>query len=119
LAAAGCGPSARTVSGTVTYEGTPIPSGQISFAPEDSGVGGSGTIVNGHYTVTLAPGRCKVLVTATKLVKLPEGEKGMYGKTEEMRNYVPARYNTDTELKADITSSITLDFNLKSDAASK
>src|SRR4051794_41888964 len=39
------------VSGTVTYNGTPLEKGKISFIPEDpKGVGASGIIENGSQT---------------------------------------------------------------------
>jgi hypothetical protein len=119
LAQAGCGSQIYTVSGTVNLDGAPIPKGHITFVPEDSGSGGGGPITNGHYSVAVPAGKTKVQISASKLQKLPEGEKGMYGKTEEMRDYIPSKYNANTELKADITGSTKLDFDLKSSPESK
>jgi hypothetical protein len=53
----GCGEKQRPtgiVSGVVTLKGQPLPSGVIAFRAED-GVGGSGRIQNGEYTVENAP----------------------------------------------------------------
>jgi hypothetical protein len=45
------------VSGTVTYNGTPLEKGKISFIPEDpKGVGASGIIENGSYTLSTGGG---------------------------------------------------------------
>jgi hypothetical protein len=46
------------VSGRVTYKGTPVASGTITFLPEDSKAKAAvGTITDGHYTLTtLSPG---------------------------------------------------------------
>jgi hypothetical protein len=61
------------VSGTVTYNGTPLEKGQISFAPEDlkTGVGASGSIENGSYAMGTVgdkngarPGKYKVVIIA-------------------------------------------------------
>jgi hypothetical protein len=119
LAISGCGSKTYNVSGTVTFNGVPIPEGRISFVPEDSSPGGGGAISNGRYSVDVPPGKAKVQINASKLMKLPEGEKGMYGKTGEMRDYIPSKYNADTELKADISGPAKLDFELKSAPDSK
>lgn len=116
LAMSGCGSHTHEVSGTVTFDGVPISEGRISFVPEGSGPGGGGAITNGSYSAAVPPGKAKVQITASKVMKLPAGEKGMYGKTEEMRDYIPSKYNSDTELKADITGPSKLNFELKSEA---
>lgn len=55
---AGCGQSPSgpvrfTVSGNITYNGSPVPAGTILFEPDsekgNSGPGGSGTIENGRF----------------------------------------------------------------------
>lgn len=61
------------VSGTVTYNGTPLEKGEIVFTPEDldKGVGAGGSIENGSYALGTAgdkngarTGKYKVTVTA-------------------------------------------------------
>jgi hypothetical protein len=61
------------VSGTVNYNGKPLEKGNISFIPEDSkgGVGATGAIENGSYTLSTGgdndgarAGKYKVVVTA-------------------------------------------------------
>lgn len=60
------------VSGTVTYNDQPLEKGAISFVPEDSkGVGASGAIENGAYTLSTGgnddgarAGKYKVVITA-------------------------------------------------------
>ena len=114
LVQSGCGSTAHNVSGTVKLDGEPISEGHIAFVTEGGG-GGGGAITNGQYTVAVTPGKAKVQITADKMQPLPPGEKGMYGKKEELRSYIPSKYNTETELKADITGPTSnLDFNLKS-----
>jgi hypothetical protein len=61
------------VSGKVTYNGSPLEKGSISFIPEDakSGVGATGAIANGLYTLATGggndgarAGKYKVTITA-------------------------------------------------------
>lgn len=60
------------VSGTVTYNGSPLEKGSISFVPDDpKGLGGSGSIENGAYTMStggngdgVQVGKYKVTITA-------------------------------------------------------
>jgi hypothetical protein len=66
LAAAGCGGGDAAVSGTVTYEGVPVKSGYITFAPEDGkGTPAAAPIADGKYTVPrVSPGKKVVRVEA-------------------------------------------------------
>jgi hypothetical protein len=60
------------VSGEVTYNGNPLEKGAISFIPEDAkGVGATGAIENGSYTMSTGgngdgarAGKYKVVITA-------------------------------------------------------
>ena|ERR1022692_332838 len=113
LAQTGCGPTTYEVSGTVKFDGEPVSEGQIAFVSEDGASGGT-TITNGQYKVAVPSGKVKIQINATKLQKLPPGKKGMYGKTEEVRDYIPAKYNADTVLKEEITGPKELNFDLKS-----
>jgi hypothetical protein len=57
----------RTVSGTVTVGGAPLPSGHIGFAPaEGSGKRAGASITQGAYSVVgLPPGKYQVNVSGT------------------------------------------------------
>lgn len=113
LTLTGCGPSTHLVSGTVTFDGQPIPEGHIAFVPEESGPSAGGPITNGNYSVTVPDGKMKVQITASKMQQLPAGETGRYGKKEETRAYIPSKYNSNTELTLEITGSTSRDFDLK------
>jgi len=77
----GCGPddglgTRYSVSGTVTYNGKPLPKGSISFTPDDATTGraASGSIVDGVYTLTTQspddgalPGSYKVGISAVEV----------------------------------------------------
>ena len=102
------------VSGTVTYKGESVSEGHIAFVPDGAaGQGGGGPVENGRYAVRVPAGKCKVLITASKKMPLPKGEVGMDGAKEEVRQYIPDKYNTNTELKADVPASGPVNFDLK------
>ena len=73
---AGCGDDGfgrrYPVSGSVTFDGEPLPEGSITFTPEDpAGRVASGMIIDGSYRLTTVdredgalPGRYKVSITA-------------------------------------------------------
>jgi hypothetical protein len=68
--AIGCGSSASTVQGTVSYQGAPIEKGMVTFTP----VEGKGSVVgcnieNGKYYATgVTPGKNVLTVAAVKSV---------------------------------------------------
>ncbi|QEL14252.1 hypothetical protein [Limnoglobus roseus] len=111
LIVVGCG-GAKTheVSGTVTFDGEPVKEGHIAFAPG----GGGGSITDGRYKFNSPPGKFTVQINASRMTKLPPGQTGMNGEKEEVREYIPEKYNTKTELKADVPSTGPVDFSLKS-----
>lgn len=110
----GSGCSQPTVSGTVTFDGQPVSEGHIAFVPESgTGQGGGANIVNGAYTLQTAPGKYKVEINASRMTPLPPGQTGMDGATSEVRPYIPARYNTQTELRTDVPAKGKVDFDLK------
>ena len=66
----GCGGSATSVTGAVTYNGQAVEEGAISFRPADgSGQAFGAPIVNGHYATAKAfPGNKKVVVIGVKKI---------------------------------------------------
>lgn len=112
LAAAGCsGDRPVPVAGRVTLNGADLPQGEIQFVPDDPARGPeAGPIADGRFDLLARPGKYKVRVTATKSV----GYKGGF---EYFESIVPARYNDNTELTAEIPSGGRKDlrFELKSD----
>jgi hypothetical protein len=64
LLTGGCG-GKGTITGTVKYKGTPIPSGNIMFTPEGGGGLINAPIMDGKYTADNVPtGPAKVAVTS-------------------------------------------------------
>ena len=119
---AGC-PGGPSVQGTVTLDGAPVDGGAIRFTP----AGGEGTatsvgaqIVGGKYAIggrqALAPGSYRVDINWKKPTgrKVPTpGDPGTT--TDETAEAIPPTYNSNSTLKADITSGAnTVNFDLKS-----
>jgi hypothetical protein len=64
--ASGCGSKAGKVNGTVTFDGRPLPAGQITFKGTDKSV--TANIVDGKYTIEAPLGPCKVGVQTDYLL---------------------------------------------------
>lgn len=85
----GCGETATTVSGTVTYNGEPVESGSISFRPVDgAGQSFATRIVDGAYTATdrVSPGMKLVVITGNKKTDPPSSSEEAYRRAEESKN---------------------------------
>lgn len=104
LLLAGCGPSGPEtfpVSGTVTWNGQPLPEGTILFAPADEkGVPDVGQIVQGQYRLRAKPGKKKVQIFAERETGKIDPVMGAVPR----ESYIPARYNSQTTLTAEVTA---------------
>lgn len=113
LGATGCGggdSDRKQIGGTVTLEGQPLKEGPISFFPQldTKGPTAGASIVDGKFTINAKkgplPGKFHVQITATrltgrKIIAPPPTE----GTVDEIEQYLPARYNTMSELEAELT----------------
>lgn len=123
----GCGPTdslnRQAISGTVTLDGQPLENGTIEMVPVDAGEGvaSGANITDGSYEIPqekgLPPGKYTVRISAaagspTKTSKAPPGE----GDVQPAEERIPARYNAQSELTAEVTdgSPNTFDFELES-----
>lgn len=107
----GCGSGKHEVTGTVTFEGTPIETGEIIFEPEDGkGPADAGSITDGKFLFECFPGKKKVLITATKVADKPAPD-GL----PNYVSYIPKEYNEQSTLTADVTAAgeNSFDFELK------
>jgi hypothetical protein len=116
LCLTGCGPSAPStypVSGTVTFDGKPVSDGDILFVPLDRRLGpDAGKIVAGRYATRAKAGKCRVEITALDI-----GPHTKYVDNSPLAaNYVPARYNDESELTAEVLAGgkNVFDFSLQS-----
>ncbi|QDU00905.1 hypothetical protein V6x_05820 [Gimesia chilikensis] len=112
-----------SVSGTVTFDGKPLPAGNILFVPDVDASGNplrgkavQATITDGAYTIPAeqgpAVGNNKVQITATRKTGKFQESDGQ--KIEIEKQYLPAKYNASTTLKQDIAAGEnTADFTLE------
>jgi hypothetical protein len=116
--AVGCSSDKRSLqaNGKVTYNGTAILKGDITFIPEEKSVAPeAGAIKEGTYSVKLQPGKYRVEIRAVR----PTGKKVESAtvpgqKEDEVADYIPEEYNTKSRLTADVSSAkTTFDFDLK------
>ena len=116
LFAFGCGagsPAMCRVSGSVTFDGTPVENGEIIFVPLDKGFApDAGKIDNGTYDVLVKAGNKRVEIRASRPVvgKKPNPMGPVY------QDYIPDKYNARTTLQADVKpeGANRFDYELKS-----
>lgn len=113
LVAAGCASSVpelkkAPVKGTVQLDGKPMADGEVSF-----GIVGEPPVVipvvNGAYAGEAPVGPTRVEVRAYR-----QGQPVMMGDQQfggDKENYLPAKYNLQTTLKADVTAAGPNEFN--------
>jgi hypothetical protein len=103
----------EAVSGNVTLDGQPLANGSISFVPaggstssEPTGAGGE--IRSGKFSIAreggLVPGNYNVSVYASErgTERTKPAQAGNLKPTELPKQLIAAKYNTNTELKAEI-----------------
>jgi hypothetical protein len=114
--AAGCGDNDRAgryqVTGSVTWNGTPVERGFVTFQPADGKPAEAGPIKDGRYTLYAYPGANSVSIRAEKVDGF---NKGM--NQPNIVQYIPPKYNVQTELSAEVAldDENEADFSLKSD----
>ena len=105
----GCGgpDSGRaSVSGKVTFDGEPVKAGQIAFEPQGPGRMGIAQIVDGAYQMPPqqgpTPGKYTVRITADRPTGKTAPDAGGRSGGETYEQYIPAKYNTRSELSVEI-----------------
>jgi hypothetical protein len=101
------GPKTVAVTGNITLDGTPLSEGSINFLPADGvGVPSGAKIANGTYRAEVPLGDKRVEIRSPQVV----GQKVAYEgdpnspKIDLFEERIPARYNSQTELKATIAA---------------
>jgi len=87
------------VSGKVRFNGQPLATGRITFIPQGQGTAASGEIANGDFHIPVnqgpSPGKCRVeILSFQETGKKVQGPSGV-----EMKQVIPSRYNTSTNLE--------------------
>ena len=88
----GCGGSGgSTLTGKVTYNGQPLDSGFISFAPAGGGASFGAAVVDGAYSAEkAAPGKYVATISATRSPSLPPLTRDELAKNPNYSpNYIP------------------------------
>ena len=95
------------VSGTVTWDGQPVPQGDIMFASLDPHIrAAAGKIVDGQYVFRCLPGEKRVEIRSYRLTNRTT-EQG----NREGQMFVPKHYNYESTLTANVTSDGENEFN--------
>jgi len=113
---AGCGqpsgPELYDVSGAVTLDGQPVKNGEVVFRAEDGqGQTAAGKIVDGRYELKAGPGAKRVEISSMQKVPGAVGAPGTPGDpvsdtnpADVLAESIPAKYNSDSELKAEVAA---------------
>ena len=117
LLAAGCGgggagdqPELGQVSGVVTLDGQPLPNATVEFSPEQGRPSIGKTDEEGHYELQYTQDETGAKIGPHK-VRIRTFDYA----TPDAAERVPAKYNEQTELTADVTpGSNTIPFELES-----
>lgn len=89
------------VSGDVTWNGSPMPSGEIIFFPTDKHVAPfAGRIANGSYKLFSRPGEMRVEIEAARMTGKRDPVEGF----EISELYVPAKFNKQSTLKVNVVA---------------
>ncbi len=113
LGLAGCTggqPKLCPVSGTVNFKGKPLDRGAITFLSDDPtmGAGGGAMIEEGHYDIPakqgLPPGRYKVIITSVDPKNQTPDPDALPGYLPVPKDRIKPKYNSQTTLKAEITT---------------
>ncbi len=104
------------IAGTVSFQGTPIASGEITFEDPDSGFAAGGEIQDGSYELLVPAGKFKVFISPGLVETDPgDGESPPQMEVADSAK-VPEKYRRvdTTDLTAKVTaSSTTFDFDMK------
>jgi len=106
------GPKRYKVSGSVTFEGEPVATGEVQFWPqEEGGAPDAGPIENGSYTLMATEGAKKVVIQSVR-PHPTETETDIEGnQVPVMEKYLPDSCGKDGTLTATVeTKSQTIDF---------
>jgi len=106
------------VSGTVTLDNVPLANGTISFVPVTGTGGGGGAIKDGKFSIAreggLVPGSYTVAIYASATQgeqTKPKMAGGTRRESQLAQELIPAKYNANTELKAEIKKGGNSDLN--------
>lgn len=92
-------PSRYPLSGTITFEGAPVPEGTVMFVAVDKRSGNfRAEIVDGKYSLELPAGEKLVMVEASRFVGPENKSLGVRPRDQ----YLPDRYNVESKLTMEV-----------------
>jgi hypothetical protein len=107
----GCGHGGRvSVEGTVTLDGRPLGKGQIQFSPLPGSTGptAGADVVDGKFAIAPADGpfagKFRVQISQVGLTGRKVLDPRSNSMVAEYAQILPARYNTESRLEAEVTS---------------
>lgn len=107
---AGCGSSDNgvvryPVSGKVTWNGQPLPEGDIIFIPAEKSARPEGAAIKeGQFELELIAGTMRVEIRASRETgEMTDSAVDPGQKIPVVENYIPTKYNDNSELKADVS----------------
>jgi hypothetical protein len=107
----GCGPSGPKtypISGTVSWNGQPVPKGHIVFASADGSMApDAGAILDGRFAFRAKAGHKRVEVYADRESGPPDPVMHIAPR----ESYIPAEYNAQTTLTAEVVAGADNEFN--------
>jgi hypothetical protein len=106
---------AYEVSGTVTFDGQPVPEGGITFKSDDKTLADDyAPIQNGVFKCLCSAGKKRVEIRGIR--EVPQPNDGVL-RDPKFVEFIPAKYNTKTELTVEISIDDKNEFvfDLKSD----
>ncbi|WP_437202027.1 hypothetical protein [Planctomicrobium sp. SH664] len=105
-----------TVTGIILYNKEPLESGTITFLAENQGTpSAQAMITDGMYTVKVPHGNKRVEINSSKWTGKPYEEFGI----KETIQFLPAKYNERSELRAEIGPKPELELNFELEGLSK
>lgn len=122
----GCGPKDGyaelglvEVTGTVTLDGKPLPQAKVTFESDDKRLATGVTDSAGHYAL-MYDSETRGCLPGPKTVRITTGAADVEGGgaaegSTSGKQTLPARFNTNSELKADVSAAQkTINFDLTS-----
>src|SRR5689334_17856796 len=106
LSVIGCGPAdgLATVVGQVTLDGEPLPDAYVQFtcSGANAGVSTGRTSSSGKYSLEFSRNEVGARIGPSKVAITTFDLDGMHGGVKRIPEKVPAKYNTKTELTAEV-----------------
>ena len=106
-------PAAAKVTGTVTLDGNPVPSAEITFVPEDgSRISQAMTNSEGKYELRFSASKTGAMI-GTHKVTIRTGPSEKSDDPNAAKEIIPKKYHSESQLKETLKAGKnTVDFNL-------